>query len=251
MVTMGDKMNYKLIYDAIITQARQRVNYSGYLENHHIIPKFLGGDNSKKNLVKLTPREHYLCHLLLTKFVPDQKKYAAVKSVYMMLVWSYTNENRVKCIAGLSKKVIRCRLPSMPESTKQKLSEATTSQFEDPEKKARHLAGVTARWEDPLERGKQSTVMKIRFESEEEHTKISESLKRYNQEHGSPNKGRSFSHLSPEERKEKFGRGNRNKGSKRTPEACEKMKAAWVLRKLRKEAKLLSSTAPLFPIIVR
>ena len=121
MVTMGDKMNYKLIYDAIITQARQRVNYSGYLENHHIIPKFLGGDNSKKNLVKLTPREHYLCHLLLTKFVPDQKKYAAVKSVYMMLVWSYTNEDRVKCIAGLSKKVIRCRLPSMPESTKQKL----------------------------------------------------------------------------------------------------------------------------------
>lgn len=45
-------------------------------ENHHIIPKSLGGDNRLSNLVKLTYREHYLCHYLLTKMCidPDHRK---------------------------------------------------------------------------------------------------------------------------------------------------------------------------------
>lgn len=40
-----------------------------YTENHHIIPKSLGGDNSKSNLARLTAKEHYICHLLLVKMV--------------------------------------------------------------------------------------------------------------------------------------------------------------------------------------
>jgi hypothetical protein len=36
-------------------------------EIHHIIPKSLGGSNSKKNLVVLSAREHYIAHKLLTK----------------------------------------------------------------------------------------------------------------------------------------------------------------------------------------
>ena len=34
---------------------------------HHIVPKFMGGSNYKENLVRLTIRQHYLCHLLLVK----------------------------------------------------------------------------------------------------------------------------------------------------------------------------------------
>lgn len=33
-----------------------------YTEKHHIIPKSLGGDNSKTNLVVLTGRQHFICH---------------------------------------------------------------------------------------------------------------------------------------------------------------------------------------------
>lgn len=36
-------------------------------EKHHIIPKSLGGNNSKENIVILTFKEHFVCHLLLTK----------------------------------------------------------------------------------------------------------------------------------------------------------------------------------------
>lgn len=39
----------------------------GYCEIHHITPKSIGGDNSEENLVKLTSKEHYVAHHLLTK----------------------------------------------------------------------------------------------------------------------------------------------------------------------------------------
>ncbi len=41
-------------------------------ESHHIIPRSLGGDNSIDNIVKLSPREHFISHALLTKMVSDK-----------------------------------------------------------------------------------------------------------------------------------------------------------------------------------
>jgi len=46
-----------------------------YYELHHIIPKSLGGDNSSANLIPLTPREHYICHLLLTRMTEGKNRY--------------------------------------------------------------------------------------------------------------------------------------------------------------------------------
>jgi hypothetical protein len=45
-----------------------------YVENHHIIPKSLGGYDTKENLVYLTAREHYIAHLLLCKFGDSNQK---------------------------------------------------------------------------------------------------------------------------------------------------------------------------------
>jgi hypothetical protein len=59
-------MNYQKTYDAII--ANRKLNTpTGYTENHHIIPKSLGGSNDPDNLVKLTAREHFIAHRLLAK----------------------------------------------------------------------------------------------------------------------------------------------------------------------------------------
>jgi hypothetical protein len=44
-------------------------NGEEYYESHHIIPKCLGG----KDQVLLTAKEHYICHLLLTKMMCDSK----------------------------------------------------------------------------------------------------------------------------------------------------------------------------------
>ena len=66
-------MDYQKIYDALIERAHFRI-LDGYTETHHIIPKCMKGDNSKENLVSLTPEEHYLAHQLLVKIYPNNRK---------------------------------------------------------------------------------------------------------------------------------------------------------------------------------
>ena len=60
-------------YYSIIQSAQNRT-INGYTERHHIIPKSLGGDNARNNLVKLTAREHFICHRLLTKMTSGLHK---------------------------------------------------------------------------------------------------------------------------------------------------------------------------------
>ena len=69
-------MNYQKIYMSIVNNAHAdeinricRKKNGEYFEKHHIKPKSLGGDNSKANLVFLTPREHFICHALLMRFL--------------------------------------------------------------------------------------------------------------------------------------------------------------------------------------
>lgn len=50
-------------------------NALGYTEKHHIIPKSLGGSNTKDNLVRLTAREHFICHKLLVRMVSKSHTY--------------------------------------------------------------------------------------------------------------------------------------------------------------------------------
>lgn len=44
-------------------------------ERHHIIPRSLGGDDHPSNLVTLTPREHWIAHLMLRKMFPKGSPY--------------------------------------------------------------------------------------------------------------------------------------------------------------------------------
>lgn len=67
-------MNYQRIYDALISFAEARGKPSGYSEAHHIIPKCMGGADSKDNLVNLTAREHWVAHRLLIKIFPGNYK---------------------------------------------------------------------------------------------------------------------------------------------------------------------------------
>jgi hypothetical protein len=60
---------YSKYYFNIIENAKHRKLDNIYVEKHHIFPKSLGGKNSKENLVILTAKEHFICHLLLVKAV--------------------------------------------------------------------------------------------------------------------------------------------------------------------------------------
>ena len=73
-------MNYKRIYDSLISRAQSRIIES-YTESHHIVPRCMGGTDDKDNLVCLTPEEHYVAHQLLTKIHPDNYKLALAASM--------------------------------------------------------------------------------------------------------------------------------------------------------------------------
>ena len=60
-------MNYKKLYDKIIEKRQKDPITEGYSELHHIVPKSLGGSDNPDNLVKLSAREHFICHYLLAK----------------------------------------------------------------------------------------------------------------------------------------------------------------------------------------
>lgn len=66
-------MDYTRIYNQIIERAQTR-KLEGYVEKHHIVPKCIGGLDIKENIVKLTAREHFLCHQLLCKIYPIESK---------------------------------------------------------------------------------------------------------------------------------------------------------------------------------
>lgn len=70
-------MDYQKIYNQIVNRARSR-KLEGYVERHHILPKSMGGSNAKENLVDLTAREHFICHVLLAK-IHGGKMWMAVK----------------------------------------------------------------------------------------------------------------------------------------------------------------------------
>jgi len=60
---------YTKWYFSIVNEAVKRKSVDILYEKHHIIPRSLGGSNENKNLVNLSLREHFICHLLLTKNV--------------------------------------------------------------------------------------------------------------------------------------------------------------------------------------
>lgn len=66
---------YYTTYFNIIDQAKKRKSFNEYSECHHIIPKCLGGNNSRSNLVNLTAREHFICHMLLPKMVDGESNF--------------------------------------------------------------------------------------------------------------------------------------------------------------------------------
>lgn len=65
---------YRTLYFKIINNAKNRAKPESYCENHHIIPRSMGGSDFKENLVALTGREHFICHYLLIKFALGKGK---------------------------------------------------------------------------------------------------------------------------------------------------------------------------------
>ena len=77
------RMDYNKIYSKIVERGKNRI-IEGYTERHHIIPRCMGGDNQPDNLVELTAREHFLCHMLLCEMYP--KNYKLLHALFLMSI---------------------------------------------------------------------------------------------------------------------------------------------------------------------
>jgi len=126
---------YTKTYYAIVESATQNP-HNGYTEKHHIVPKSLGGDNTKKNLVKLSARQHFVCHRLLTRMTSGKDKSKMVLAVWAF-IRSSKNQKRNK-INSRTYSVLReawakeisvinsgRKLPPLSPEHKKKISEAT------------------------------------------------------------------------------------------------------------------------------
>lgn len=84
-------------YFNIIRNAVTRDTLECYTENHHIIPKSLGGVDSYDNLAILSAREHFICHWLLTKMTTaENHKHKMIFAFKMMMHMKNSNQKRYK-----------------------------------------------------------------------------------------------------------------------------------------------------------
>jgi hypothetical protein len=104
-------MDYKKIYNDLI-ESRLKLNHSKkekdcFYEKHHIIPKCLGGSNTKINLILLTPREYYIAHLLLTQMYEGKEK---AKICYALIMMCCVNNSQKRIVSSkqyeLAKKLV-------------------------------------------------------------------------------------------------------------------------------------------------
>lgn len=65
-------MNYQRTYELLIQRGRT-VRNDLFTERHHVVPKCFGGSDDVDNIVRLTPDEHRLAHLLLHKMYPEHR----------------------------------------------------------------------------------------------------------------------------------------------------------------------------------
>lgn len=185
-----------------IIENRKQNPAAGYTERHHIIPKSLGGDNKKENIVTLTAKEHFICHLLLVKMTTDKEKakmsyalrclanqenhlqerykitsrmYNVVKSLTREAIGSimkgkdnpfYGKTHSIETKQKMKEKRALQDAPMLGKNhsieTKQKLKDANLKQFQDPEQRALRSKKSKELWADPVWRAKWQESRKLK-----------------------------------------------------------------------------------------
>ena len=74
---------YFSIIDKAIDRCWNKDNAPCYIEGHHFIPRSLGGNDD--TIVFLTAREHFICHVLLTKILISEDKAKMCLALYRLL----------------------------------------------------------------------------------------------------------------------------------------------------------------------
>lgn len=127
------RIYFQIIYKRKIKEVISLDNQL-YFENHHIIPRSLNGDNGKNNLVRLTAREHFICHYLLTKMVLKKDyllkmlyAFNMMRSIPKQMKSGRTYNNSILYEANKKKISIVSKGKIISEEQKRKISETRKS----------------------------------------------------------------------------------------------------------------------------
>jgi hypothetical protein len=161
---------YKRWYDQLIERARGR-NLVEDTERHHIVPRVLGGSNNQENIVRLTFREHFLAHWLLTKFTSGKDRY---RMLYALGYITSVSKKNGRAYDGWQYKLAkRARVEAAKNRSPETLAKMDrTGQKNTPETIARMVASNT-----PAVREKKSKARKGKKNTPEHNAAISKSLK--------------------------------------------------------------------------
>lgn len=123
---------YTKWYNKIILNARKR---SSLIEGeyHHILPKSLGGNDDIENFIKLSYREHYICHLLLTRMCKSKNDIIKMCWALHKLTFSKTiySNHQYEISRKIHIKNLKENHPSKKQSWRDKVSDIVYSHWEN------------------------------------------------------------------------------------------------------------------------
>tara|TARA_B100000508_G_C11432180_1_gene264027 strand:+ start:167 stop:1009 length:843 start_codon:yes stop_codon:yes gene_type:complete len=95
---------YSIIWKAVLDD---RSKGDDYYELHHIIPRSLDKslEKDKRNMVLLTAKEHFICHLLLPRFVVGKSNY--IKMINALIRMQYSKSSNQKRYTSNSYQVVK------------------------------------------------------------------------------------------------------------------------------------------------
>jgi hypothetical protein len=166
---------YTTWYNNIIKNAQNR-NIDGYTERHHIIPKSLGGSNDKENLVDLTAKEHFVCHLLLPKMTDGESKRKMSFALWALTKMDKTGD-RYK-VNGRTFSIVREQYSNalkgrkIPDNVKEKIRKTNTGKIQSEETKRKRSISHTGKKQTEKQKLAVSTALKNKTRSPETIQKI-------------------------------------------------------------------------------
>lgn len=173
-------MNYTNIYNQLIESARGR-QLAEYTENHHIIPKCLGGTDDVDNLIALTPEEHYLAHQLLVTIHPNHAGLAYAAD--LMCYDANGKRTNNKSFGWVKRKISEHKkAQTLTDEQKENIRRKLTGRKHTPETKAAISKGCTGARKnykhsaETLEKLKLSHKLKPRTHSDDTKSQISKSM---------------------------------------------------------------------------
>lgn len=227
---------YYLIVSKAITRSHIEPN-----ELHHIIPESFylnrkrkgssgwleGNPNDPSNLVRLTPHEHLVCHLLLPKMTLGPAKHKMLKAALGMATLMGPNQERKRLTGRMYAKLIEdLRNSEVPESAKINYKKAGEERA-----KRRKDAGLAGTFKDKKHTTKSLSLMKLA--ASRPKTKAWKESASKNRKGRIPfNKGKTFEELYSQEKAEEIkkkqslpGEKNGFFGKKHTEEQRKKKSA--------------------------